>query len=391
MTCTGRANSRRRRAACGACPCTTRIARPGRPSARSGLGAALYFEPGVLDPEIGYDYRAPSWFPAVRGGRGDAERRRLYDLTPTRSSSSRVRGAGRPAAARDVGHRRRGRADRLPSANDAAGSRWTRRSRAGPSTFWSRADAVPAPDDGLLRAGCRATPSSRTSPRASRHSRRRATVTRAARPADRRGPDHRAWPFLRAREIEIGRATGWAFRCRSLASSAGSLWSRRSSGPTCTTTSSRPARSRLRHGLVRLRGRPPRARLPPGSRHRPSMTRSRRNRLRGVAPEGGRLRGPEALERLGRRRAERRLVSVHARRPCCGTASRCSATAPGRLRHQRLDLPDARRVRRARVGQRSDRRRVAGRGPRRGGSVPREPRAVLRPARRAAPDKLMTV
>ena len=47
-----------------------------------GWERPLYFEPGVVDPAIGYDYRTPSWFPAVRE---EVEATRngvaLYDLT----------------------------------------------------------------------------------------------------------------------------------------------------------------------------------------------------------------------------------------------------------------------------------------------------------------------
>ena len=127
----------------------------------------------------------------ARRGRGDAERRRAvrpHDLLEVPRPGPR--GAGRAAAARDVGHRRRGRADRLhrSSPTSAAGSRWTRRSPAsGRRPSWCLAPT-------LYQRRTHGPAAGRAAGRRRRHGRhlglrdaprRRAAVTRAARPADR--------------------------------------------------------------------------------------------------------------------------------------------------------------------------------------------------------------
>ena len=140
-----------------------------------GWERPLYFEPGVLDPEIGYDYREPSWFPAVRA---EVEATRngvaLYDLTTY--SKFLVQGPGALAGLQrlvtsdmDV---EVGRIVYTVLANERGGIEMdptiTRLGRR-PSWSWRRR-CTSAGRWACCGPGCRATPSSRTSPRASRRS-----------------------------------------------------------------------------------------------------------------------------------------------------------------------------------------------------------------------------
>ena len=81
--CTGRASSRGPRAACGACRCTSAFRAAGAAFGQAaGWERPIWFEPGVVDPEVRYDFADPSWFPAVREEvRATREGVALYDLT----------------------------------------------------------------------------------------------------------------------------------------------------------------------------------------------------------------------------------------------------------------------------------------------------------------------
>ena len=103
----------------------------------AGWERANWFEPGVVDPEVRYDFEAPSWFPSVREEvRATREGVALYDLSTyakfvvtARRRSTDSSGWRRPTWT----WRRAGSSTRC-CATSAAASRWTRRSPVSPRT-----------------------------------------------------------------------------------------------------------------------------------------------------------------------------------------------------------------------------------------------------------------
>ena len=183
-----------------------------------GWERPLYFEPGVVDPEIGYDYREPSWFPAVRA---EVEATRngvaLYDLTTY--SKFLVQGpvalAGLQRLATSDVDVEVGRIVYTVLANERGGIEMDPTiTRLGPSIFLVLAPTLYQRRTlGLLRAGLPvdAVVTDVTSGFATLHVAGPRSRELLARLTD-EDLTTEAWPFLRAREIEVGRATGWAFR-----------------------------------------------------------------------------------------------------------------------------------------------------------------------------------
>ena len=184
----------------------------------AGWERANWFEPGVVEPQVRYDYAAPSWFPAVREEvRATREGVALYDL----STYAKFLVAGPEALAGlqrlatsdldvPVGRivytllcNERGGIEMDPTITRLADDRFL---VLAPTLTQRRTEA-------LLRCGlpAGAMVTDVTSGWATLHlagpdSRELlARLTDADLSAD-------AWPFLQAREIDVARARGWAFR-----------------------------------------------------------------------------------------------------------------------------------------------------------------------------------
>ena len=343
--CTGRASSRRPRAGCGGCRCTT----PHR-AAGAAFGQAAGWERPLNGSSrasssrtVRYDFAHPSWFPAVREEvRATREGVALYDLHDVREVRRPGPGRARRAAA---AWRRRdldvdvGRIVYTVLANERGGIEMDptitrldedRVPRAGP-------DADPAADRRPAAAtGCRADAvvTDVTSGCATLHVAGPRSRELLARLTD-ADVSRRAWPFLQARDDRGRRARRrWAFRV----SFTGELgWELL-------------VPTELRGGPVRARRR---RRAPTSGCARPARSRSRRPASSGASARGAttsarstiRSRpasgspsraarrstssGRVALERLRAVQPSRSGGSCPStpRTPCCGTASRCSATA----------------------------------------------------------------
>ncbi len=183
-----------------------------------GWERPLWFEPGVVDPEVTYSYVAPSWFPAVHEEvRATREEVALYDLTTY--ATFLVQGPGALAGLQrlvtsdlDV---EPGRVTYTILANDHGGIELDPTiTRLDASTFLVLAPTVTQRrTEGLLRTGlpAEATVTDVTSGWATLHlagPRSRELLARLT--DDDVAAD--AWPFLRAREIEVGRGRAWALR-----------------------------------------------------------------------------------------------------------------------------------------------------------------------------------
>jgi glycine cleavage system aminomethyltransferase T/glycine/D-amino acid oxidase-like deaminating enzyme len=187
-----------------------------------GWERPLWFEPGLAstgrEPEIGYDYAAPSWFPAVREEvRATREAVALYDLTTY--TKFLVAGPGALAGLQrlvasdlDVAV---GRIVYTVMANERGGIELD-------PTITRLADdrfLVLAPTltqrrcEGLLRNGLPpdAVVTDVTSGWATLHIAGPHSRELLARLTD-DDVSAEAWPFLAAREIEVGRSRAWAFR-----------------------------------------------------------------------------------------------------------------------------------------------------------------------------------
>ncbi len=187
-----------------------------------GWERPLWFEPGLAgggrEPEIGYDYASPSWFPAVREEvRATREGVALYDLTTY--AKFLVAGPGALAGLQrlvtsdlDVAV---GRIVYTVMANERGGIELD-------PTITRLADdrfLVLAPTltqrrcEGLLRNGLPpdAVVTDVTSGWATLHIAGPRSRELLARLTD-EDISAAAWPFLAAREIEVGRSRAWAFR-----------------------------------------------------------------------------------------------------------------------------------------------------------------------------------
>ncbi len=184
----------------------------------AGWERANWFEPGDVEPEIRYDFVAPSWFPAVRAEvRATREGVALYDL----SSYAKFLVAGPGAldglqrlATSDldvpVGRivytllcNARGGIEMDPTVTRLAEDRFL---VLAPTLTQRRTE-------GLLRRGlpADAVVTDVTSGWATLHlagPRSRALLARLTDD----DVSAQAWPFLQAREIDLGRGRGWAFR-----------------------------------------------------------------------------------------------------------------------------------------------------------------------------------
>lgn len=183
-----------------------------------GWERPLWFEPGVVDPPIGYDYLAPSWFPAVHEEvRATRNGVALYDLTTYAKflvqGPAALAGLQRLTTSEmdvDVG-----RIVYTVFANDRGGIELDATiTRLDGATFLVLAPTLyQRRTMGLLRDGLPvdAVVTDVTSGFATLHvagPRSRELFARLTH----EDVTSEAWPFLRAREIEVGRTSGWASR-----------------------------------------------------------------------------------------------------------------------------------------------------------------------------------
>ena len=184
----------------------------------AGWERANWFEPGAVDPEIGYSFDDPSWFPAVREEvRATREGVALYDLSTY--AKFLVQGPGAVAGLQ-----------RLATSDvDVAAGRivytllCNARGGVEMDPTITRLDEdrflVLAPTlaqrhtEGLLRSGLPgdATVTDVTSGWATLHLAGPSSRALLGRLTD-EDLSNDAWPFLRAREIDVARSRGWAFR-----------------------------------------------------------------------------------------------------------------------------------------------------------------------------------
>ena len=303
-----------------------------------GWERPLWFEPGVIEPEIRYDYRAPSWFPAVRE---EVEATRngvaLYDLTTY--SKFLVQGPGAVAGLQRLATSDMdvevGRIVYTVLANERGGIEMDPTiTRLGASTFLVLAPTLSQRRTmGLLRGGLPddAVVTDVTSGFATLHVAGPRSRELLARLTDEELSTE-AWPFLRACQIEVGRVTGWAFRV----SYTGELgWELMVSTELVADlyehlVAAGRTSGCARRGRSRSRPRGWSAASAPGATT--SVRSTTRSRPGWASPcRDGRRRTTWAARRsmaCGRRRNRSVAWSRSTpRTPCCGTASRCSATA----------------------------------------------------------------
>ncbi len=184
----------------------------------AGWERANWFEPGVVDPVVRYDFEAPSWFPSVRAEvAATREGVALYDLSTYAKflvqGPEALNGLQRLATSDlDVAV---GRVVYTLLCNDRGGIEMDPTiTRLGEDRFLVLAPTLTQRrTEGLLRRGLPAgavvtdvTSGWATLHLAGPHSRELlGRLTDADVSAD-------AWPFLQAREIEVARGRGWAFR-----------------------------------------------------------------------------------------------------------------------------------------------------------------------------------
>jgi heterotetrameric sarcosine oxidase gamma subunit len=184
----------------------------------AGWERPMWFEPGVVDPPFGYDHLEPSWFPAVREEvRATREGVALYDLTTYAKFD--VVGPGALAGLSSLATSDLdvpiGRIVYTILANERGGIELDPTiTRLGPDRFLVLAPTVTQRRTAaLLRAGMPsdAVVTDVTSAWATLHVAGPRSRELLARLTD-EDVSAGAWPFLRAREIEVGRTAGWAFR-----------------------------------------------------------------------------------------------------------------------------------------------------------------------------------
>ena len=364
-----------------------------------GWERPLWFEPGAAggpEPEIGYDYAAPSWFPAVRDEvSATREGVALYDLTTY--AKFLVEGPGALAGLQRLATSdldvEPGRIVYTVLANDRGGIELDPTiTRLADDRFLVLAPTVTQRRcEGLLRNGLPgdAVVTDVTSGWATLHvagPRSRdllARLTDADLATD-------VWPFLRAREIDVARARAWAFRV----SFTGELgWE--------LAVPTEFVADLHEHVLA--------AGSDLGLRQAGSFAFEAARLERGFRSWGhdiGPLDDPfaaglgftvarrKAVDFVGREALERlRGSATDERRPAAGVRP-CPRRRPvarridaarrraGRLRDECRDRPDARWLGRPGVGPRPARWcRLAGRDRRRPRRVPGQPRPVLRPDR----------
>ena len=213
----GQAAADRARRAAGA---AVRAVSRGRRSVRAGGGweRANWFEPGVVEPAVRYDFAAPSWFPSVREEvAATREAVALYDLSTYAKfvvqGAEALSGLQRLATSDlDV---EPGRIVYTLLSNERGGIEMDPTiTRLGEDRFLVLAPTLTQRrTEGLLRRGlpAGAVVTDVTSAWATLHlagPRSRELLARLT-DADVSGD---AWPFLQAREVDVGRARAWAFR-----------------------------------------------------------------------------------------------------------------------------------------------------------------------------------
>ena len=184
----------------------------------AGWERANWFEPGVVDPEVRYDFEAASWFPAVRDEvRATREGVALFDLSTYAKfvvqGAEALEGLQRLATSDlDV---EPGRIVYTLLCNERGGIEMDPTiTRLGEDRFLVLAPTLTQRrTEGLLRRGlpAGAVVTDVTSGWSTIHvagPRTRELLARLT-DADASGD---AWPFLQAREIDVGRARAWAFR-----------------------------------------------------------------------------------------------------------------------------------------------------------------------------------
>ncbi len=288
-----------------------------------GWERPLWFEPGVADPEIRYSYIDPSWFPHVREEvRATREGVALYDLTTY--AKFLVAGPGALAGLQRLATSDLdvpvGRIVYTVLANERGGIELDPTiTRLAEDTFLVLAPTLTQRRcEGLLRNGlpADAVVTDVTSGFATLHLAGPRSRELLARLTD-ADIDGAAWPFLEAREIEVGRVARVGVpRVVHGRARLGADGPDRVRRPTCTSASSRPAPTSGSAMPVRSRS-TPRGSSAASAR---GVTTSARSTIRSRPGWASRSRGARrsissgatALERLRATDHERRLVSVHA-------------------------------------------------------------------------------
>lgn len=184
----------------------------------AGWERANWYEPGVVDPEVRYDFEAPSWFPAVREEvRATREAVALFDLSTY--AKFQVAGPGALAGLQQLATSDLdvpvGRIVYTLLCNERGGIEMDPTiTRLGEDRFLVLAPTLTQRrTEALLRNGLPtdAVVTDVTSGWATLHIAGPRSRELLARLTD-ADVSVDAWPFLHAREIDLGRGRGWAFR-----------------------------------------------------------------------------------------------------------------------------------------------------------------------------------